>query len=165
MLWVTALTGNSTDSNNLPFHFQYFNNYNVQTKKSWESFKQTSDVFPWNPTSTQTYVKFIKFSFPKTVQFEHNTSQKSIRQIEQHKVTHLWQLTPTKRWLQSAGWYPVVLLSSVSFKDLLFCLNFAIYLSINITLKYLNNIPGTFLTKCFSKQTFSKSSKCSNFSL
>lgn len=71
----------------------------------------------------------------------------------------------TKRWLQSAGWYPVVLLSSVSFEDLLFCLNFVIYLSRNITLKYLNNIPGTFLSKCFSKQTFSKSRKCSNFSL
>lgn len=47
---------------------------------------------------------------------------------------------PSKRWLQSAGWYPVVLLSSVSFEDLLFCLNFAIYLSINITLKYLNKL-------------------------
>ena len=47
----------------------------------------------------------------------------------------------------------------------LFCLNFVIYLSRNITLKYLNNIPGTFLSKCFSKQTFSKSRKCSNFSL
>ena len=69
---ATALT------NNLPFHFHYCNNYNVQTKKSWESFKQTSDAIPWNPTSTQTYVKFIKISFPKTVQFEHNTTHNKI---------------------------------------------------------------------------------------
>ena len=85
MLWITALNGDSTDSNNLLFHFHYCNNYNVQTKKSWESLKQTSDAFPWNPTSTQTYVKFTEISFPKTVQFEHNTSQKSIRQIKQQK--------------------------------------------------------------------------------